>query len=478
MSNAGSQSGKLDVFPAFHKVADRPVVVIGHGDEAAAKVRLVSETCAQILIFANQTLEPALERAASASAAVVTMALPDDSQLAAAALVFIATEDEDQDRALADRVRAAGVPVNVVDRPDLCDFYTPALVNRAPLAVAINTAGSAPVLARHVRARIEALLPLQLGHLAGLADAFRDTVADMLPAGPLRRRFWARFFAGPVADHMISGDEGRAREEAQRLLNGGVDADGYVWLVGAGPGAEDLLTLRAQRLLQEADVIVHDKLVPDAVIAMGRRDAERIDVGKRKNCHSKAQNEINDILVAEARKGLRVVRLKGGDPMIFGRVAEEMTALREAGIGYEVVPGITSAAAAAAEMDLPLTLRGVAQTLVFTTGHDMNGETLPDWARLAVSGATIAVYMGKTVASDVATRLMDAGLERTTPVMVIENASRSDRRALSGAISELSDLKNRDDLKGPALIVIGEAVAHARLEDTEPLMQTASELAA
>ncbi|WP_350333246.1 siroheme synthase CysG [Coralliovum pocilloporae] len=478
MAHNGSHSGKLDVFPAFHKVADRPVVIIGHGDEAAAKVRLVSETRADIRIYASVPLEKALRKAARAASAQVVEALPGHEDLAAAALVFIATEDEALDRALADQARAAGVPVNVVDRPELCDFYTPALVNRAPLAVAINTAGTAPVLARHVRARIEALLPLRLGRLAGLADAFRDAARDMLPSGEIRRRFWARFFSGSVSDHMLAGDDRRAREEAQRLLNGAADTDGYVWLVGAGPGAEDLLTLRAQRLLQEADVIVHDSLVPNGVIAMGRRDAERIDVGKRKNCHSKSQGQINDILVAEARKGRRVVRLKAGDPLVFGRAGEEMQALRDAGIGYEVVPGITSAAAAAADMDLPLTLRGVASTLVFTTGHDMNGQTLPDWAKLAIGGATIAVYMGKTVAADVASRLMDGGLGADTPVMVIENASRIDRRALSGVVADLPGLEKRGDLDGPALIVIGEAVAYARLTDAEPLAQAASELAA
>jgi uroporphyrin-III C-methyltransferase/precorrin-2 dehydrogenase/sirohydrochlorin ferrochelatase len=246
-------------------------------------------------------------------------------------------------------------------------------------------------------------------------------------------------------------------------------AEGHVWLVGAGPGAEDLLTLRAQRVLMEADVIVFDALVPQAIVDMGRRDAERLSVGKRKNCHSKSQDEINRLLVRLGAEGKRVVRLKSGDPLVYGRAGEEMAALREAGISYELVPGITSAFAAAADFDLPLTLRGVASSLIFTTGHDLTGDVLPDWATLAVSGATIAVYMGRTVAASVAGRLMDAGLSPDTTVAVVENASRSDRRLFHGILRELPDLEGREDLAGPVMVIIGEAVAGANFERSEPL---------
>ncbi len=222
--------------------------------------------------------------------------------------------------------------------------------------------------------------------------------------------------------------------------------EGHVWLVGAGPGAEDLLTLRAQRVMMEADVIVYDALVPQAIVDMGRRDAERLSVGKRKGCHSKSQEEINDLLVQLGREGKRVVRLKSGDPLVYGRAGEEMAALRAAGITYEIVPGITSAFAAAADFELPLTLRGVASSLVFTTGHDLTGDVLPDWASLAVSGATIAVYMGRTVAASVAERLMEAGLPAETTVAVVENASRRDRRLLHGTLNDLPDLQHRDEL--------------------------------
>jgi uroporphyrin-III C-methyltransferase/precorrin-2 dehydrogenase/sirohydrochlorin ferrochelatase len=222
--------------------------------------------------------------------------------------------------------------------------------------------------------------------------------------------------------------------------------------------------------MMEADAIVYDALVPQAIVDMGRRDAERISVGKRKGCHSKSQNEINDLLVAMAKAGKRVVRLKSGDPLVYGRAAEEMAAMRAAGISYEIVPGITSAFAAAADFELPLTLRGVASSLIFTTGHDLTGDVLPDWASLAISGATIAVYMGRSVAASVADRLISAGLPAETTVAVIENASRRDKRMLHGVLADLPGLDSRDDLTGPVMVIIGDAVAGANLDNSEPLL--------
>ena len=247
------------------------------------------------------------------------------------------------------------------------------------------------------------------------------------------------------------------------------DCTGHVALVGAGPGSADLLTLRAAKLLREADVVFHDALVPDAVLEMAGPQARIVPVGKRKGCHSKSQAEIDRLLVEAGRAGLKVVRLKAGDPMVFGRAGEEIAALRAAGIAHEIVPGITAATAAAADLALPLTLRGTASTLVFTTGHDMRGEVLPDWARLAARGMTGAVYMGRTVAADVASRLAEAGLATETPVAAIENAGRPEARALVGTLADLPHLAARNDLAGPTLVVIGEAVAAADLARTEPL---------
>ena len=450
---------KLAVFPAFHKVAGRRVVIVGGGPEAAAKIRLLAETRAEIVVFA-----PTLERRTGADLIAAhgdwRGKHPTLADLAGAALVFAATGSEETDREVSALARRAGVPVNVVDRPELCDFYTPALVNRAPIAVAIGSEGIAPVLTRQLRARIEAALAPALGDLATLAETLRGRVTAALTSFSDRRRYWAWLFSGPVADNVYAGRLRQAEDDALRALE--IDPNwsaGHVSLVGAGPGAEDLLTLRAQRALQEADVIVYDRLVPQAIVAQGRRDAERIPVGKAKGAHSVSQDEINRLIVDEARIGRRVVRLKSGDPLIFGRAGEEIAALRAAGIPFDIVPGITAAFAAAAEAEIPLTLRETSSTLVFATGHDIDGETLPDWAGLAVRGATVAVYMGRTVAARVAARLVAAGLSAGTPVAVIENASRAGSRAYAGRLDELAALAGRDEITGPLLIIIGEVVA-------------------
>jgi len=459
---------RLEVFPAFHKVAGRRVVVVGGGDEAAAKVRLLGETSAEVVVVAAHAEQSLVDAVAAVGGVHLARAF-EPADLDGTALAFVATEDEATDAAVVAAARAAGVPVNVVDRPELCDFYVPAIVNRAPVAVAIGSTGTGPVLARHIRARIEALLPRETGALARLAESFRGTVARVIPDGDEKRRFWARFFSGPVADRVYAGRLDEARSEAARLLNGAHDEKGFVWLVGAGPGAEDLLTLRAQRLLQEADVIVHDGLVPAAVVAMGRRDATRIPVGKAKGNHSWPQEKINDLLVELGRAGRRVVRLKAGDPLVFGRAGEEMAALKAAGVAHAVVPGITAAVAAAASIRLPLTLRGIASSLVLATGHDRDGDTLPGWAGVALSGATVAVYMGRTVAARVAERLVEAGLDAATPAVAVENASRDDERVLAGTLADLSRFDGRADVTGPVLIIVGDAVGHADLAAAEPL---------
>lgn len=460
---------RLSVFPAFHKVAGLPVLVVGEGPEAAAKVRLLRETQAAIrLVAADPVAELADLIAQSGLDHRAHPFQPDD--LDGAVLVFAASGERSRDAEVVAAARARKIPANAVDSPELCDFYTPAIVNRAPVAVAITSTGAGPVLAQQLRARIEAMLPLRLGELASLGESFRGAAERVLPKGQPRRRFWSAFFGGRVADAALAGRTNDARRLASRLLTQSDAAEnGFVWLVGAGPGAADLLTLRAQRILQEADVIVHDRLAPESVISMGRRDAARIDVGKRKGAHSASQDEINAILIREAAAGRRVVRLKAGDPLVFGRAGEEMAALKAAGIPFEVVPGVTSALAAAAEAAIPLTLRGTASSLIFATGQDMRGDVLPAWAGLALSGATIAVYMGRSVAGQVAAQLMQAGLPAATPVAIIENATLRERRAFAGELRDLAAFAGRVDVSGPALILIGQAIAEGMLAQAEPL---------
>ncbi|MBN9242196.1 MAG: uroporphyrinogen-III C-methyltransferase [Mesorhizobium sp.] len=463
-----NHADRLNAFPVFMRVEDRVVAIVGGGEEALAKARLLAQSSARLRVVA-ETVEPALA-AFMAGHRLEHVAAPYAARhLEGAVMVFAASGDGTLDTRVAADARCLGIAVNAVDRPALCDFFTPALVNRAPVAVAIGTEGAGPVLAQMIRVRIDQMLPPHLGPLAALAASFRDTAERLLPKGNRRRRFWAGFFRGAPAQALADGDIAAARRAAADLLRADAPATGHVALVGAGPGAEDLLTLRAQRLLMEADAILYDALVPEAVVAMGRRDAERLPVGKRKGCHSKTQEEINALLVALGREGKRVVRLKSGDPLVFGRAGEEMAALREAGIAYEVVPGVTAAFAAAADFELPLTLRGVTSSMVFTTGHDLKGGTLPDWAKLAVSGATVAVYMGRSVAAEVAGRLIEAGLSPDTAVAVAENASLPTCRRFHGILSDLPSLEARTDLTGPVMTVIGDAVAGARFDRSEPL---------
>ncbi|CDX15994.1 Siroheme synthase (Includes: Uroporphyrinogen-III C-methyltransferase; Precorrin-2 dehydrogenase; Sirohydrochlorin ferrochelatase) [Mesorhizobium plurifarium] len=460
-------NAKLNAFPVFMRVDGEAVAIVGNGEAALAKARLLAQSSAVLRIIADNASSGLLDFIASTGAVRIEAAY-EAAHLRDAALVFAASGDEALDRRVAEDARRLSIPVNVVDRPELCDFFTPALVNRAPVAVAIGTEGAGPVLAQMLRGRIDRMLSPSLGRLAALAASFR-TAAEKLPKGNRRRRFWSDFFAGAPAKAIEAGELAEAHGAALELLTQDAPVEGHIALVGAGPGAEDLLTLRAHRLLMEADAIVYDALVPEAIVAMGRRDAERLPVGKRKGCHSKSQEEINALLIELGRAGSKVVRLKSGDPLVFGRAGEEMAALRGAGVAYEVVPGVTAAFAAAADFELPLTLRGVTSSMVFTTGHDLKGNSLPDWAKLAISGATVAVYMGRSVAAEVAGRLIEAGLSPDTAVAVVENASLGTRRRFHGTLADLPSLEARADLTGPVMTIIGDAVAGANFERSEPL---------
>ncbi|WP_374624490.1 uroporphyrinogen-III C-methyltransferase, partial [Devosia sp.] len=338
-------------------------------------------------------------------------------------------------------------------------FYTPAIIDRAPVSIAVASEGDAPVLARLIRARIEAALSPNLGALARLAGSMRTRVAGLLP-GARARRYYEELVTSPEVEAAFLHGEGSAKAEAlldQHVAEG--DSPGVVWLIGAGPGSEDLLTLRAQRLLQQADVIVHDHLVPAAAVEMGRRDAERILVGKQKGHHSFTQAEINALIVRLARDGKRVARLKGGDPMVFGRAGEEIDALKAHGIDFHVVPGVTAALAAAADTATPVTLRQVSTGFVLATAHGADSEELRHWAALASAGLTLALYMGKSVASATASRLIAEGAGPAIPVGVVVRAGRRDRVLYRGTLGSLA--ASATELEdGPAIIFVGEAIAH------------------
>ena len=462
---------RLNTFPVSIAVKGRRIVIVGGDEEALAKARLAAKTSAQVLVFAT-----AVEADFSALPVQLVERAVEAEDFANAALAFIADHGEEGARAL-ELARAAGVPVNEVDVPENCDFFTPAIVDRAPISIAISSEGDAPVLARLVRARIEAMLSPRLGDLARLAGSMREKVAGLLADGVARRRYYEALVSAPGVEDALAAGQGAAAADALLAEHARTGAgEGLVWLIGAGPGAEDLLTLRAQRLLQEADVIVHDQLVPEAVVEMGRRDAERISVGKAKGHHSFSQAQINTLLVRLAGEGKKVARLKSGDPMVFGRAGEEIAALRRAGIAYGVVPGVTAALAAAADTATPVTLRKVSPGFVFATAHGADDGELAHWAGLAGAGMTLALYMGKSIAAEVAQRLLAQGLAGSVPVGIVVNAGRADRAIYAGTLGALA-AGAIEFADGPAVIFVGEAVAQGDWARAETIAAAAERVA-
>jgi uroporphyrin-III C-methyltransferase/precorrin-2 dehydrogenase/sirohydrochlorin ferrochelatase len=443
----------MRVFMASIPLPGTRIVLIGDGHAAAAKSRLFRGSGAELRWFAGPTAE---------ADAAWQARWPTAEDLSGARLVFIAIADPDEAKGFADLGRASGAQVNVVDQPGLSDFHTPALIDRDGVVVGIATGGVAPVLAREVRSRIEAVLPQGLDRLARLAEDIRDTVIATLPDFTARRRFWETAFRGAPRDLAVEGRTAEARREMLRLLNRPGNPPGVVHLVGAGPGDPELLTLKALRAMQDADVIIHDRLVPAAVLDRARRDARRIYVGKRRGDHAVPQEEIAALMVTEARAGQRVVRLKGGDPFVFGRGGEELDAVRAAGIEVIVVPGITAALGCAAAAAIPLTYRDEARAVTFVTAESRPGGAQPDWAVLAGANHTLAVYMGVEGAAAVQAGLIDGGRAGDTPVAVIENGSCPDQRILTGRLDGLARLVAREQVVSPALLVIGEVAARAR----------------
>lgn len=455
---------RLDTFPVSFRVAGRRIVVVGGDGEALAKARLAAKTSAEVLVFAED-----FEADFTGLGVTLVRRRVEAADFHNTALAFVADHGPEGIRARG-LAKSAGVPVNEVDVPENCDFYAPAIIDRAPISIAISSEGDAPVLARLIRSRIEAILSPRIGDLARLAGAMRDRVASALSDGVSRRRYYEALVTSTAVEKALAAGEGEAAADALLADHVAAQRDrGIVWLIGAGPGAEDLLTLRAQRLLQEADVIVHDQLVPPAVVEMGRRDAERVAVGKAKGHHSFSQAQINTLIVRLAREGRKVARLKSGDPMVFGRAGEEIAALRKAGVEYSVVPGVTSALAAAADTATPVTLRKVSSGFVFATAHGADNEDLAHWASLARSGLTLGLYMGKSIASKVAADLMAQGLSGAVPVGVVVNAGRSDKSTYAGTLGGLA-AGEIDFAQGPAIIFVGEAVAHGDWAEAEVLV--------
>ncbi len=441
-------------FPAFVPLEGRRVVIVGSGEAAEAKARLFQGSPAELV----RAPEPA-----------------DAGAFVGAALVFIACEGREARLAARQAARAAGALVNVVDHPELSDFYTPAIVDRGALVIGVSTTGASPTLARDLRARIEALVPAAYKRLAAFADSVRGRVLSRHPDLSGRRRAWEAILRGAPGAHALAGRESEARRAADEILAGDIAAGGVVHLVGAGPGDPELLTLKALRVMQDADVVFYDKLVDARVLDLVRRDAERIFVGKARGDHSVPQRDIEAWMIEAARAGRRVVRLKGGDPFIFGRGGEELEALKRAGVAAFVVPGVTAALGCAAEAGVALTHREHAQAVTFVTGHAKNGKAPDlDWRALAAPGHTIVVYMGVDTAPIIARELIAAGRDPKTPVLVVENGTTEKVKRVAGALDTLAQRMIEGEIFGPAVLIIGETAAQAEIAVRHALAETAA----
>jgi len=463
----------MNHFPIFVDLLRAGALIVGGGELAARKARLALRA-GPVSVVAPSLCDELLELAEARR--IGHLARPFRSaDVKGRAVVFGATGHDAVDTEVSRAAQAAGVPVNVVDRPELSTFVMPAIVDRDPVTVAIGTGGAAPVLARQIRARIESVLPARLGRVAAFAERFRGAVKAAVADPEARRRFWERFFDGPVARQVLDGDERGAAEAMLRLVNSPAEAEGgSVALVGTGPGDPDLLTFRALRAMQNADVVVHDKLIGPEILELVRRDAERIYAGKSKADHSRTQDEINALMAEHALAGKRVVRLKGGDPFVFGRGGEEMDYLRARGVAVEVVPGITAATGCAAAAGIPLTHRDLAHSAVFVSGHAKDGAPELDWPALARSGQTLVIYMGLSTAPALAERLVAHGLPAATPAAIVEKGTLPDQRVVTGTVAELPAMASGHGMTGPALIVVGEVVRLARAEALPELARAAA----
>jgi uroporphyrin-III C-methyltransferase / precorrin-2 dehydrogenase / sirohydrochlorin ferrochelatase len=452
----------MRTFPIFVSVERKPPLVTGGGELAAIKARLLLKR-AEIVDVAADQLGPELAALERAGRVGIIVARPGVDQIRGRPLVIAATGDDAEDSRVAAVARALGVPVNVPDKPALCSFVMPAIVDRGAVTVAIGTSGASPVLAQRLRAWLERELHPRLDALACLAGDFRDAVAEKLPAGRPRRRFWEGVFDGAASEAALAGEE----SEARRLVGEAIDvaakaemAQGRVLLVGAGPGDPELLTLKAVRALKAADVILYDRLAGTGVLEHARREVELIPVGKSKREHSVTQDKIQELMIERARVGQTVVRLKGGDPLVFGRAGEEISALREAGIEIEIIPGITAGLAAAASLQIPLTHRDISHSVTFISGHEAGGDEPSfehlDLAALGSGESTLLVYMGVSTAGVIASKLLQAGWKASCPVIAVENASREAERRVATTVAELAAKPERLHLKSPAVLIFGE----------------------
>ena len=455
----------MNLLPIFLNVRGRTCIVVGGGEVASRKIGVLAKAGAHVRVVSPE-LEPALHAAREAGTIEWLQADFSPDHLAGATLAIAATDDDAVNAAVSRAAQDLGIPVNVVDSPALCTFIMPSILDRSPLIVAISSGGAAPVLARMMRSRLEALIPASYGRLASLAARYRERVKNRLPAGSARRIFWENVFDGGIAERVFAGQEDIAARDLEAALARAAHERpvGEVYLVGAGPGDPDLLTFRALRLMQKADVVLHDALVSDAIMNLVRKDAQRIFVGKKASNHTLPQQDINALMVQLAREGKRVLRIKGGDPFIFGRGGEEIESLAEQGISFQVVPGISAANGVASYAGIPLTHRDHAQSVTFVTGHLKNGTSNLDWPALARPHHTLVVYMGLEAIAEICRNLVAHGLPATHPVALVQDGTTPRQRVLVSTLGQMPEAARNAAFKSPSLIIVGEVVTlHDRL---------------
>ena len=459
----------MQALPIFFNINNRHCVVIGGGDVATRKVSMLLKASAAITLYSPQICHE-LQDLANAGKIKYINSNFEPSQLAGACMVIAATDDEAVNIAVSVAAKAQNIPVNVVDAPDLCTFTMGSIIDRSPVVIAISSEGNAPVLARYIRAKIETMLPATYGRIADIAGEFRESVKAKFGSTQGRRIFWEGVLQGSFVERVLSGQEQAAREQLATLID---DADanknqGEVFLVGGGPGDPDLLTFRALRLMQQCDVCVYDKLVSPEVMELVRRDAELIYVGKSRDQHTMPQTEINELLAKLALQGKRVLRLKGGDPFIFGRGGEEIETLMEHGVPFQVVPGITAANGVSSYAGIPLTHRDYAQACLFITGHLKATEDLTtgtkqlsldlDWVAMSRPRQTVVIYMGLVGLKEICEKLIEHGVAASMPVAVVQQGTTQRQKVVTATLADLAEKVAAAEMKPPCLTIIGEVV--------------------
>jgi uroporphyrin-III C-methyltransferase/precorrin-2 dehydrogenase/sirohydrochlorin ferrochelatase len=449
----------MDYLPVFMNVRGQRCLLVGAGEVASRKAALLVRTGATLIVVAPWISDAVRELVNEHGGEIHERGFADHD-LDNVVLAIAATDDDAVNRRVSVLARERNLPVNVVDQTELCSFIVPAIVDRSPVVVAISTGGSSPVLTRQLKEKIDIMLPAAYGRLAAVLGSLRDRVKQGVSDFSKRTRFWEKLLAGPMPELMLAGREQEAMQLFEKSL---ADADndtlqGEVFLVGAGPGDPDLLTLKALRLMYAADVVLYDRLVSPEIMKRVRPDAERIFVGKEAKHHPVPQEQINDLLVRLAREGNKVLRLKGGDPFIFGRGGEEIDRLAAAGLPFQVVPGVTAASGCAAYAGIPLTHRDYSQSVRFVTGHLKNDQPDLDWPVLARESQTLVIYMGLITLAVICEQLQAHGMSSDMPVGIVEQGTLPQQRVVTGTLQDIAAKVEAAQLKAPAIIIIGQVV--------------------